>query len=128
MTRRARPEDIIQKTVFQHIALRGVPGLVAFHVPQGNKLGGKRSAKGVAIQGSINKGLGVKPGVSDIIALHDGKFYALELKTAGNVPTDEQIAFIEKVKAAGGHAGWVEGLDRALYVLENWGLLKGRTS
>jgi hypothetical protein len=127
MSRRARPEDIIQKTVFQHIALRGVPGLVGFHVPQGNKLGGKRNKRGIPIQGSINRSLGVKAGVSDIIAFYDGQFFALELKSPGSTPTDAQLEFIEKVRAAGGKAGWVEGLDRALVVLERWGLLKGRT-
>lgn len=125
MARSARPEDVIQRAVFQHIAQRGVPGLVAFHVPQGNKLGGKRSAKGVAIQGSINKGLGVVPGVSDIIALHDGKFYALELKAEGGTPSENQLKFIARVNDSGGFAVWVVGLDRALHVLEGWGLLRG---
>jgi hypothetical protein len=32
---RQRPEDLIQKTVFQHIKQRGVEGLVALHVPNG---------------------------------------------------------------------------------------------
>src|SRR5262245_60519603 len=51
-TRRQRPESELQRTLVQHLEARAVPGLVWFHVPQGNKLGGKTSAKGFAIQGA----------------------------------------------------------------------------
>jgi hypothetical protein len=126
--KRAQPEAQDQRALCQHLAIRGVPGLVWFAVPNGSKLGGKVSAKGIAIQGAINKGLGVKRGVSDLIFLHDGKFYALELKAEGRTPTAEQLEFIDRVNAAGGFACWCAGLDRALAVLERWGLLKGRAS
>jgi hypothetical protein len=126
--RRARPEDAIQHAVCEHLNIRGVPGLVWFHVPQGNKLGGKFNVKGTAIRGAINKGLGVKRGVSDLIFLQAAKFFALELKTEGRTPTAEQLAFIADVNAAGGFACWCAGLDRALACLEQWGLLKGRAS
>jgi hypothetical protein len=123
--RRARPEDVIHRSVVMHLRQRGTPGVVWWHTPNGAFLGGKRSRKGTTIQGSILRGMGMLPGVSDIVAVHAGRFYALELKGRGGKPTDAQLAFIERVKCAGGHAGWVEGLDRALYVLENWGLLRG---
>jgi hypothetical protein len=35
MARRSRPEDLIQRSVFQHIRARGVPGLVAIHPANG---------------------------------------------------------------------------------------------
>jgi hypothetical protein len=126
LTRRASPEAQIQRAVAQHLEIRGAPGLVWFAVPNGNKLGGKISAKGIAIQGSINKALGVKAGVSDLIFLHDAKFCALELKVDGRTPTEQQLEFIDRVNAAGGFATWCAGLDRALDVLAAWGLLKGR--
>jgi hypothetical protein len=117
--RRRQPEAQIQRAIAQHLEIRGAAGLVWFAVPNGNKLGGKISAKGIAIQGSINKGLGVKPGVSDLIFLHDAKFYALELKVDGRT--------LDRVNAAGGFATWCAGLDRALACLEAWGLLCGRS-
>jgi hypothetical protein len=126
--RPARPEDAIQRALCQHIELRGVPGLVWFHVPQGNKLGGKISTKGIAIQGAINKGLGVKPGVSDLIFLHNSKFFALELKAGKNKPTEEQLEFIDRVNATGGFAAWCSGLDAALAWLEAQQILRGRVS
>jgi hypothetical protein len=127
--RRAQPEAQLQRAIVRHLEARAVPGLVWFHVPQGNKLGGKISANGIAIQGAINRGLGVKRGVSDLIFLHDSKFYALELKIEGRIPTAEQLEFIDKVNAAGGFACWCAGLDAALRVLEEgWKLLRGRSS
>jgi hypothetical protein len=125
--RRARPEDMMQRAICQHLDVRGVPRLVWFHVPQGNKLGGTRSKRGIAIQGAINRGLGVKRGVSDLIFLHAGKFFSLELKVRGRTPTEEQLEFIDRVNAAGGFAAWCTGLDEALACLEAWGLLRGRT-
>src|SRR5882757_7171450 len=125
--RRANPESDLQRAVLAHLRMRGAAGLVYFHVPQGNKLGGARSAKGIAIQGSINKGLGVRPGVSDLILLRGGKFFALELKVAARTPTVEQLAFLADVNAAGGYGAWCQGLDRALAILETWGLLRGKS-
>jgi beta-phosphoglucomutase-like phosphatase (HAD superfamily) len=120
MARMRRPEQEIQKAVIQHLEARGVPGLVYFHVP----MGGKRSR----VEAAIMKGLGVKAGVSDLILLHRGKMHALELKADKGKPTPAQEAFLEAVKAAGGHAVWATGLDEAIYTLQFWGLLRGTTS
>jgi hypothetical protein len=128
MRRRAQPETQIQRALCQHLEIRGAPGLVWFAVPNGNKLGGKISAKGIAIQGSINRGIGVKPGVSDLIFLRDSKFFALELKAGDNRPTEAQLEFIDRVNAAGGFAAWCSSLDAALRILESWQLLRGRVS
>ena len=127
--RRAQPETADQRAQCRHLDIRGEPGLVWFAVPNGNKLGGKISAKGIAIQGAINKGLGVKAGVSDLIFLHDSKFFALELKVGKNRPTEAQLEFIDRVNAAGGFATWYyTGLDAAIRVLEAWQLLRGSSS
>jgi hypothetical protein len=114
MTRRL--EDQIQRAVVNHLTVRGVPGLVFFHVPNGGRRG--------KIEGAIFKSLGVKPGVSDLILLHKGRFFALEIKTPKGSPTATQKQFIENVKAAGGTATWVNGINEALCVLSIWGLLR----
>ena len=123
--RRAHPEDDIQRAIFAHIKARGAHDLVAFHVPNGAKLGGARSKRGIVIQAARLKGLGVLPGVSDWILLHAGTFFALEVKAEGNVPTSDQLDFIERVNGAGGYAAWAQGLDRCLRILEQWGCLTG---
>ena len=120
-----RPEQVIHKAVADHLRIRGAPGLVWFHVAQSNYA---RNRKGTAIQAAINKGLGVRKGVSDLILFHQGNFYALEIKPKGRTPTEEQYAFLACVEAAGGFSAWTAGVDKALKVLETWGLLKGTTS
>jgi hypothetical protein len=86
----------------------------------------------MAAGGSISKrrglsALGVKPGVADLILLHDAKFHALELKAhAKSKVSKAQKQFIADVKAAGGEAEIAFGLDHALRVLERWQLLRGR--
>jgi hypothetical protein len=92
----ARPEQAIHKAVVAHLRQRGVPGLVFWHTPNGVR---GRSRKH-HVQGAIAKGMGVRAGVSDLVLLHRGRAYALELKTP----------------------------NRALRVLETRGLLRGQTA
>jgi hypothetical protein len=73
MTRRLRPELAIQHSVFQHLRMRGAPGVFAFHPANGE-------------------------------------------------------AHIAAMKAAGAFTAVAEGLDRALAVLEVWGLPRGQAS
>lgn len=87
-----------------------MPGVVYWHVPN------DRSSR--------NKS-GFRPGVSDVNAVHRGKFYALELKKAkGGVPSQEQLEFVAEINTAGGYACVAEGLDEALAILEAWNLLR----
>jgi hypothetical protein len=116
-----RPEQDLQKTVVQHMRQRGVPGVVFWHTPNGARMRGRRGH----VQGAIAKGMGVRAGVSDIVAFHDSKFFALELKAPGGRPTEEQLRFIDDVRANGGFTCVAEGLDEALRALEMWGLVRG---
>jgi len=115
--RRLQPEAAIQRAVFQHIAARGTPKLFAFAVPNG---GYRRR-----IEAAVLKGMGLRPGVPDIIAIHEGRCFALELKAEGGRTTEMQQAAIASMEAAGVFCAVAEGLDRALTVLESWGLLRG---
>src|ERR1700730_12198572 len=115
-----RPEQIIQRAVFNHLRLRAVPGCFYFHCPNG----GYRKP----IEAAIMKGLGVKAGVPDVVAIHKGRCYAIELKAEGGRATPKQLEAIAAMEAAGAYCCIAEGLDRALATLEAWGLLKGRPS
>jgi hypothetical protein len=53
MTGRPRPEQLVQRAVFDHLRLRAAPGVFAFHVPNG----GYRKP----IEAAIMKGLGSRP-------------------------------------------------------------------
>lgn len=119
-----RPEQLIHKAVADHLRQRGAPGLLFWHTPNGARIRGRRGH----IQGAIMKGMGVRAGVSDILALHKGKFFALELKAPGGRPTEDQLTFLHEVKENGGFICVAEGLDEALRAIETWGLVRGVTA
>jgi hypothetical protein len=112
-----RPEQTIQRAVFDHLRLRAAPGVFAFHPANG----GYRKP----IEAAIMKGLGVKAGVPDVVAIHKGRVFALELKAEGGRATPKQLEAIAAMEAAGAYCCIAEGLDRALACLEAWGLLRG---
>ena len=116
MTRR-RPEQAIQRAVFQHLAGRPARGVFAFHPANG----GMRSP----IEAAILRGLGVVAGVPNIIAIRDGQAFALELKAEGGRLSAAQRATQDALRAAGAIIATAAGLDGALAQLEAWGLLRG---
>ena len=118
--RRRRPEAAIQKAVFAHLRTRAAPGVFAFHPANG----GYRKP----VEAKILQGLGVRAGVPDVIVIHQGRCYAMEIKAPGGRATPKQLEAIAAMEAAGAYCCIAEGLDRALAVLEGWQLLKGRAS
>ena len=116
--KRSHPEQNIQRQVFLHLRTHGTPSVFAFHVPNG----GYRKP----VEAAIMKGLGVRAGVPDVIAIHEGRVYGLELKREGGRTTPKQLEAVAQMEAAGAYCCVAEGLDRAIECLEAWGLLKGR--
>jgi hypothetical protein len=120
MKRRQRPEQAIQRAVFEHLRTRAAPGVFAFHPANG----GFRKP----IEAKILQGLGVVAGTPDVIAIKDGRCYALELKADGGKLTEVQERVLIKLREAGAMATHAHGLDQALRILEGWQLLRGRSS
>jgi hypothetical protein len=118
MTR--RPEQAIQRAVLQHLEIRARPATFWFHV--GN--GGWRSP----IEARIMKGLGVKAGVPDLIIIHGGRCYGLELKADSGRATPAQHNAHALMEAAGAQVAVATGLDAALAQLVEWGVLRGSIS
>lgn len=114
-------ENAIQRAVFDHLRTRGAPGVFAFHPKNGgiHQRGRRRG---------INAGLGVVSGVPDVIAVHDGRIYALELKAENGRASEEQLEAISRLDQAGAFTAIAYGLDRALACLEAWGLLRGKAA
>jgi hypothetical protein len=109
-------ETKIQCAVIAHLKARGAPGVFAFAVPNG----GYRKP----VEAAILKGMGVTSGVPDIIAVHRGRVFALELKADGGRATNKQLACIAALREAGAVTSIAVGLDAALATLESWGLLR----
>ena len=116
----SRPEDKIQRAVFQHLKARKAPKTFAFAVPNG---GYRRP-----IEAAIMKSLGTVAGVPDIIAIREGHTFALELKADGGKPSAKQIETMGQMEDAGVTVTLAVGLDAAIAQLESWGLLIGRAS
>jgi VRR-NUC domain len=117
--RRQQPEAQIQRAVFEHLRIRPAPGVFAYHVPNG---GYRRP-----IEGAILKSLGVVAGVPDIIAIKDGRTFALELKAPGGRLSDNQRATHKVMIEAGVQVAVADNLDDALALLEGWKILRGTT-
>jgi hypothetical protein len=117
--RRRRPEDEIQRALFAHIRLHGVPGLCALHPANG---GYRRP-----VEAKILKGCGVTSGAPDVLLWHAGKAFAMELKADGaGKASDSQVDMLERLSEAGVRCALCYGLDQALRCLQDWGLLRGR--
>ena len=68
--------------------------------------------------------MGARPGTPDLLLLHHGRFYSLELKRDdGRLSLEQRIAR-EEIEAAGGFWAVAYGVDAALAVLNAWGLLR----
>ena len=116
MTRSYTPtEHMLQRSVVQHLRLCGVPGLVFWHTA--NERSSPRERMRL-------KAEGVRAGVSDLVLVHQGKMYCLELKVAGNRPTPAQVEFMHDMETAGAYCCVANGIDRALAVLKAWGLIR----
>ena len=112
----SRPEQQMQKTVFEHIRARANPGAFAFHVPNG--------VNSSARIGGILKAAGVVSGVPDICVVHRATVHFLELKAGKNKPTSNQNAVMNALKLAGARVAVASSLDEALTTLEYWGVLR----
>jgi hypothetical protein len=114
---RRHPEQEIQRAVFEHLDVRGMPNLFAFHPANG----GYRSP----VEAAILTSLGVRPGISDVIIIYGGKVWALELKARGGRFSREQLNCREHLLRAGATVGEAYILDEALAWLEAQGLVRG---
>lgn len=111
-------ENQIQRAVFQHLAQRAAPNVFAFH-PKNGGVHQKGRRRG------INAGLGVIPGVPDVIIIKDGRVAALELKADKGKLSDNQVTTQLRMIQCGCAVHVSHGLDEALEWLERKGFLKG---
>lgn len=92
-----------------------VHGAVYFHCPNG----GGRSA----VEGARFKQAGVKPGVPDLLFLHAGRLFGLELKTAtGNTSDAQHIMHARLVAAGAAGIAVANSLASAKAQIIAWGL------
>jgi hypothetical protein len=111
-------EAEVHNAVVAHLRARAKPEVLWLHVPNGERRD--------AITGAKLKRMGTLAGTSDFLVWHQGNSFALELKAPGGRPSEPQLDFMARFADTGGHTCIAPGLDRALAILEAWGLLRGR--
>jgi hypothetical protein len=116
IARRRSPEAQLH----EHLRLRAEPDVLWLHCPNGERRDKMTGAK--------LKRMGVLAGASDLLLWHQSNSFALELKVPGGRLSEAQLEFLARFNDAGGHTAIAAGLDRAIAVLEAWGLLRGRVS
>jgi hypothetical protein len=109
-------EADIQRAVLAHIAARGVPGVFAMHYPAG---GYRRP-----VEARILQSLGARAGVPDLLLVQHGKLFCLELKAPGGRASPAQLKTIAQLEYCGAKCAIAVGIDAALRVLTEWGLLR----
>jgi hypothetical protein len=110
-------EEQIHLAVVDHLRSRADPRAVWWHTPNQSKASPQYRRKLAA--------MGLRPGVSDLVFLHNGEAFALELKRQkGGVVSDNQDQFLADWKAAGGEGFIARGLDEALACMKAWGVLR----
>jgi len=116
-----RPEEVIHRTVVQHLEWRKAPGVMFTHPASG---GGRSKA-----EAGVMKATGVRKGWPDLVGIvfdENGnlRLWGLELKAPQGRLTKEQREWIEAVSSAGHYAGWASSIDDALALLVKWGVIR----
>lgn len=111
-----REEQEIQINFMAYVAQAGVDGLFAFHVPNG--------VKSNPFVGSILKKMGLVAGVPDLILIHKGHVFALEIKKPKGKLSPAQIMTMAELRDAGANVAVAYGLDQCIEQLDAWRLTK----
>lgn len=120
---RGNPETRLQFVVVDYLRTVLPRDAVFWHCPNGGQMS-EAWRKMLA-------GLGVLPGASDLMLVHGGKFYAIELKTAADplrgvtkgYQSKPQKAFQSAIETAGGHYAVCRHTDDVRAALAAWGVL-----
>ena len=109
-------EDAVHRAVVAHLATYGDPSAVVWHVPNG----GSRHI----IEAAKFKALGVRKGMPDLMIYRRGQLHCLELKRdKGGKISRVQLACMKQLTEQGALCAVAKGVDEALAILKDWGLL-----
>ena len=104
-------EDQLQKQVADYLRLQH-PNLLWFHPANG---GSRHPAEAAKL-----KGMGVRPGVSDLLVFWPTGMGAIELKVGKNKMTDTQKIFAQQWMQFGGKFAECRSLDDVIDTLKDW--------
>ena len=110
-------EGPIHKAVLRLLELALPRDAIFHHSPNELDMSGPQAARLVAKA----RDMGTRAGWPDFEIIHQGKFYALEVKAlTSQSPEQKQVQ--AEIFRAGGHYAVVRSVTEAQYVLQEWGL------
>jgi hypothetical protein len=114
--KRRRPEDVLQRQIVQYLDATLAGHAWFTHVPNG----GRRSP----IEAAIMKGLGVKPGVPDLLIIDGGRAHWLEVKRPDRKArtSDNQNDCHDALLLARCNVAVVQSLEEVEALLLQWGV------
>jgi len=113
------PEYTIHKQIAEYLTYVLTPLSYFTTVENSNHTGGTIGM----IKQAQDKAKGVKAGFPDILIIHDGKYYGLEIKRPGAHATDKQIEQHNKIRKAGGAVEIVRSIEDVQLCLATWQIL-----
>jgi hypothetical protein len=113
-----RPEDALQCRLIQILREFARPDVVYFHVPNGDLRDRATAAKLFH--------MGVRPGVSDLVFIVDGRCHFLELKEGKGRMSNEQTVFMEDAERAGASYHCATGFNEAIAAINEIGACRAR--
>lgn len=120
-------ESTIQKQIIQYLSLISAGKFVFFSVPN-ESLGAAMKMFKVPDKAQYPlmahfRAMGLLPGVSDLMILHDGKAYCMEVKTERGTQSQAQVRFESNVEKCGIPYEVVRSVGDVEYWLREWGVV-----
>jgi hypothetical protein len=114
---RSKEEELIQRAIIQRWRLLGTTGSIVAHIPNG----GLRSKATAARM----KAMGVLPGMMDLLCGSiDCGLFLMEIKAKRGRLSSEQKNIQQMLQAMGVPVFVCDSLDKAIVVLETYGVIK----
>lgn len=116
-TKHSQPEQTMQIALVRDLRAVLAPGVFLTHIPSGFIAG--RSGP---LRGAFLKAMGLIPGCPDLMILHGGAAWFLELKSAKGKLSTAQAECHIALRRAGCHVETIRNLDEALECLSIWNI------
>jgi len=114
--RRAHPEEAAQKSILQFLAISLPADALVWHTP--NQRGTRAKW-----ETALLRGLGVVPGIPDLLCLIDGRLYGFEVKSKSGSLTEAQKLTQGRMVAAGAKVAVVRSVEEVERCLRAWGVI-----
>lgn len=114
---RRQTEQTMQIALIRDLRAVLAPSVFLTHIPSGFIAG-----RGGPLRGAFLKAMGLVPGLPDLMLLHEGVVYFLEVKAPKGKLSPAQAECHIGLRRAGCHVEVVKSLDEALNCLTIWNL------